>query len=499
LIKRQDSVGAGEAHCDLLGDLAARAADGRPPDLRQWAEIERALAARPGFWRGRRLALVIPALAVLGLAFWITADRVLGPRSQDCSLARDESLSAPDDRGCAVEFHDGTRITLDKATRGQLHAPWFWRNAHLTLLGGHADLSVFHRQNGGWQVLAGPLAVRVTGTKFEVDWAPGPRRFKLGVSEGEVSVSGGPLRAPTPVRAGRTLDVNTATGDVVEGDLGAPAEAQAASPTAQAASPESQAKTAPESAVASSPAVRAGRKRGASSSKTTARNLAFFARGKTPSPPPEALSATPEPAPREWTASSAADDEPAPAPPGPRRLTIGKNGELVGGVTGSVRALSGSGTAFSKRALASAKHLYLDDGLLCTSGKMSQLACVDEAGQPRRCDWDTNWGVLIRWYAREDRQAWGSGASSSIALEFRGSSGDYRLVAHRAGDPAQQAYCVPNYQSGRRVTPSEFKDCWGAGGSRLPDFSKIDYLALQLLSQETWLNFRFCLSAINLP
>jgi hypothetical protein len=202
-----------------------------------------------------------------------------------------------------------------------------------------------------------------------------------------------------------------------------------------------------------------------------------------------------------WTASSAEDEAPAPAPapPGPRRLTIGRNGELVGGATGPIRVLRGSGTTFSKRAYASANHLYFDDGALCTSGKTPQLACVDEAGQPKRCDWDTNWGVLMMWHTREDQKAWGGGASSSIALEFRGNLGHYRLVAHRAGDPAQRAYCVANYRSGASVRPSDFEDCWRSGGPRLTDFTKIDYFALQLLSEEAWLNFKFCLSAISLP
>jgi len=109
---------------------------------------------------------------------------------------------------------------------------------------------------------------------------------------------------------------------------------------------------------------------------------------------------------------------------------------------------------------------------------------VDEAGQPKRCDWDTNWGVLMMWYTREDQKAWDGDARSRIAFEFRSNLGHYRLVAHRAGDPARRAYCVGNYRSGLNVAPSDFEDCWNSGGSRLTDFTKIDYFALQLLSEE---------------
>jgi hypothetical protein len=493
LTKRQDHSNASDERCNLLGDLAARAAEDRPPELRQWAAIEQTLAGGPGFWRRRGLVLVFPALA--GLAFWIAAGQTLGHKVQGCSLASDGSFSVPDDRVCTVEFDEGTRITLAKAARGQVRALGFRRGARLALHSGHADLSVVHRLLARWEVLAGPFQVRVTGTHFEVGWAPGQGRFSVEVREGEVSVNGGPLRDRT-VSGGHRLDVDTSTGDAIADDLGAGAPAAAvAAPTAAAESPE---RAAAAGDTAPAPAAHGERKRGAPSRRMALRHPASAGRLETPAPGAEPGAATPELAPRDWAASSAADDKPAPSLPGPRRLTIGKNGELVGGITGPVRAFRGSGTRFSQRTLASAKRLYLDDGRLCTSGKMSQLACVDEAGQPKRCDWDTNWGVLIRWNTREDQKAWGNGANSSIALEFRGGAGRYRLVAHREGDASHEAFCIENYRSGQRVTPSEFKNCSAAGGSRLPDFTKVDYFALQLLSEEAWVNFGFCLSAISL-
>jgi hypothetical protein len=118
LTRRQDSANASEARCHLLGDLAARAAEERPPDLRQWAEIERALAGRPRLPRRRWLVLVFPALA--GLALWIAAGRTLGWQAQGCSPASDGSLSVPADRVCVVAFDDGTRITLGQGSSGRV-------------------------------------------------------------------------------------------------------------------------------------------------------------------------------------------------------------------------------------------------------------------------------------------------------------------------------------------------------------------------------------------
>lgn len=493
MTKPQDSLNAGEARCHALGDLAAHAAEEQPADLRQWAEIEQALAGRPV--RRRWWVLAVPAVA--GLALWIAAGRTLGWQTQGCSLAADGSLSVPADRACVIAFDDGTRVTLGQGSSARVRGLGFWRGAQLALESGHASLSVIHRPGCRWEVLTGPLQARVTGTRFEVDWAPGPGRFSLGVNDGEVIVSGNPLHDPTPVRAGHRLDVDTATASVVMGDLVILPDAPATPVRAVAA--ERPEKTPAESAAAPSPSARAERKRGVSSRKIGARNLAYFARAKTPDATPEPPAAIPELGPRVWTASSAEGDAPAPAPPGPRRLTIGRDGELVGGATGPIRVLRGSGTTFSKRAYASTNHLYFDDGALCTSGKTPQLACVDEAGLPKRCDWDTNWGVLMTWHTREDQKAWGGGARSSIAFEFRGNVGHYRLVAHRAGDPPQRAYCVANYRSGASMRPSDFEDCWSPGGPRLTDFTKIDYFALQLLSEEAWLNFKFCLSAISLP
>jgi len=479
LTKPQDSLHPREAHCDLLGDLAARAAEERPADFRQWAAIEQALARKPSLLRRRWLVLAVPALAGLGL--WIAAGRTLGWQAQGCTLASDGSLSAPADRACTVAFDDGTLITLGKASFGRIRASGFRRGAELALQDGHVDLSVVHRPGCRWEVVTGPLQVQVIGTRFAVDWAPGRGHFSLGVREGEVRVSGEPLRDSTPVRAGQRLDVNMASASVVLGDLREPAAAPAVAAISQ--------KTAAEP-VSPLSSTRTERKRGGVKIALRSPSLS----GK--APPPAASEAPVGLAAPDWTASAAADERPAPEPSGPRRLTVGKNGELAGG--GPIRALRGSGTSFSSRASSASDHVYLEDGQLCTSGRIAPLACSDEAGMGKHCDADTNWGVLVRWYPRPDQKAWGSHANSSMALEFRGKPGHYRLVAHRKGDPDQAVFCIENYLSGRTVPASEFKDCRITGGPRLTDFTQIDYFALQVLSEEVWRPFSFCLSAVSL-
>jgi len=494
LTRRQDSVKASEARCHLLGDLAARAAEERPSDLRQWAEIERTLAGRPRLPQRRWLVVVFPALA--GVALWVAAGRPLGYRPQDCALTSDSGLSAPESRECTLASDDGTRITLGKATRGQLRA--LGRiGAELVLQSGHADLSVVHRPGVRWEVLAGHFKVRVTGTRFQVDWAPEQGHFGLGVSQGEVSVSGGSLR-DRRVRAGETVEVDTAPGGAESADLGADLPATPAPVNAAAA--EIGNKDSAETTAGPGPAASSERKRGAPGSKSVVRNPPLVAKPALPAPmaapPTEPPIAALEPAAKAWPASDAEDDAPA---PGKGRLTVGANGELADGAGGPVLAIGGVGTTFGVPAGSLSDHLFLDHDMLCTRGKIAELTCADEKIPTTRCNWATNWGVEIQWQPRTDGKAWGSRAASSLAIEYRGKTSPYRLVAHRQGDPLEKVYCIENYRSGQAVAPSDFKlDCWNPGGTGLSDFTRIDSFSLQVASRETSRRFNFCLSAVSL-
>jgi hypothetical protein len=241
-------------------------------------------------------------------------------------------------------------------------------------------------------------------------------------------------------------------------------------------------------------ATHAERKRATASGRLAMRNpdpAGKLTRPASPAaePPPAQLTA------RDWSASSGLAPE---IMPGPRRLTVGGDGHLTGPEPGSLIAIGGVATAFAFPANSPAKNMYLEDAALCTRGKIAALRCEDEKIPTMHCDWDSNWGVLIQWSPRDGR-AWGSHAASSMALEYRGKTTRYRLVAHREGDPSDRTFCVENYRSGRTVTPSQFTaSCWNGGGAQLPDFSKVDTFSLQVTSEETDQRFRFCISAIDL-
>jgi ferric-dicitrate binding protein FerR (iron transport regulator) len=487
----------GGARCRLLGDLAEGIESDRQPDIRQWDAIEEGLPGRSHRWRPRRLILVLPALA--GLTLWIVSGRTLGVQTQDCFLGADGQVSVSDQREGQVSFDDGTRITLAKSVRGGVHGFGFWRGAQLALQSGHADLSVVHRWGRRWEVLAGPFQVRVTGTRFQVDWAPERGQFILGVSQGEVRVSGGPLAVDTPVRAGQRLSVDTITARVILGEASdGPAQSQKVTATPKEIAEEVVHR--PE--VAPPPAERRPRRHSGTSNRSKLQDSAPVAKRKVAQT--DLLPGTaglPEPVltERDWSAAQAAEHETASAPSGPHRLTVGGEGGLSGGARGSVYVARGAETRFTSPADDPLDHFYKDSGMLCTRGTVYALTCVNDGITSRRCDWSTNWGVMLGWRPRQSGEAWGSGAATSISMEFQGKHGKYGLVAHREGDPPKKVYCVANYRSGQKVTPSQFKlDCWQNPGESLPDFSKVDSFAVHFPSGSESMTFKYCLAAVNI-
>jgi hypothetical protein len=494
-MKKEVLASASEARCRLLGDLAEGIGADRQSDIRQWDAIEERLPGRSHRWWPRRLILALPALA--GLTLWIVSGRSLGIQTQDCFLAADGRLSVSDQREGQVSFEDGTRITLAKSVRGGVHGFGFWRGAQLSLQSGRADLSVVHRWGRRWEVLAGPFQVRVTGTRFQVDWTPERGQFILGVSQGEVRVSGGPLAVNTPVRAGQRLSVDTTMARVVLGEAtDAPAPYTLVEPARGEISVKRVQQPEPP------PTERRLHRRSGASNRSTLQDSAPVTKRKlaqTDLLPGTVESPAPMLTERDWSAAQAAEQATASPPSGPHRLTVGGDGGLSGGARGSVYVARGSETRFTSPADDPLDHLYNDSGKLCTRGTVYALTCVNDGITSRRCDWSTNWGVMLGWRPRQGGEAWGSGAASSISMEFQGKHGQYGLVAHREGDPPKRVYCVANYRSGQKVTPSQFRlDCWQNPGESLPDFSKVDSFAVHFPSGSESMNFKYCLAAVNI-
>jgi TolA-binding protein len=86
--------------------------------------------------------------------------------------------------------------------------------AEVSLENGSLRANVRHTGHGAWRVSAGPFSVRVTGTRFALDWSPSSQVFSLAVSEGSVIVSGSVVGNAWPLRAGEKLVASVAEGRV---------------------------------------------------------------------------------------------------------------------------------------------------------------------------------------------------------------------------------------------------------------------------------------------
>ncbi len=513
--KRETSVAA-EADCQRLGDLAGIAVpvEARSPGAGQWAEIERRL---DGVGRGpsRRLrwaafaACAALALCVVG---WLVARRPLGYRLQGCTLAADGNFETTANRGGSIAFEDGSRVAVEKDARFRLGMLPFGRGAEINLDEGQVHLAVVHRAKARWAVLAGPFRVDVTGTRFGVLWSRHRGQFRLAMQEGEVRVGGGPIPPDTRVHAGQTVNADLVGGTFEIANERALATEEAGEATAPALPREPKSAGAHEARPPLPPAsprkrmepvARAERRLAHATESSRSEPAAALA------PPPEPpLNAVPPAASRGPESTlppppSALPSEPteiAQTTPTSLRVVIGETGQLANGFTGATWIASGEGTSFSSPSSWEGRaHLLPESGLLCTSGTVAGLSCVNEGMPQMQCNWGRNWGVAIGWHTRADQKAWGDEAARGIAVEFRGRSASYRLNAHLKGDPLERIYCVENYKSGQVVRPSMFKsECWFDKGDTLDDFQQVDTFNLQFSSGMSYVAFRYCVSAIML-
>ncbi len=115
-------------------------------------------------------------------------------------------VAAPDRDGLPLRFSDGTLFRLEPSSRARVVA-LDARGASLALESGSFHADVVHSERSAWRVIAGPLTVRVTGTRFDVRWSASAEEFSVAVTKGSVAVSGAVVGEERAVRAGETLRV----------------------------------------------------------------------------------------------------------------------------------------------------------------------------------------------------------------------------------------------------------------------------------------------------
>lgn len=117
-----------------------------------------------------------------------------------------QTMVAAGDNALPLRFSDGSIATLRPGSTGRL-LRLEDRGAEVELMAGRIEAAIVHGQGARWLFRAGPFAVHVTGTRFDVDWSPITRRLVVVLREGGVTVAGAVLGAGLPLRAGQRLAV----------------------------------------------------------------------------------------------------------------------------------------------------------------------------------------------------------------------------------------------------------------------------------------------------
>lgn len=115
-------------------------------------------------------------------------------------------LAASTERALPLNFSDGTRLRVEPSSRVRV-LETDRRGASVALENGALHAEVVHRAESAWRVIAGPITVRVTGTRFDLRWSAVTEEFSVSVSEGSVIVAGSVVGSERPVHAGETLRV----------------------------------------------------------------------------------------------------------------------------------------------------------------------------------------------------------------------------------------------------------------------------------------------------
>lgn len=192
---------------EVLAETARRWADqpSPAPSISRWPSLQRALAggrrrpSRPTLWIVSLATAMTIAIAVVAVARWrlgltsTTRTAEMGAGAIVFSFAggprtEGETLQAGAGAGQA-QFSDGSSVSLRDGARVRVLSTTRF-GAHVRLDTGRAHFAVAHHPRVDWAVEAGPFAVIVHGTTFEVDWSPGDGTFSVALLTGRVSITG---------------------------------------------------------------------------------------------------------------------------------------------------------------------------------------------------------------------------------------------------------------------------------------------------------------------
>jgi TolA-binding protein len=195
-----------------LGRLAAREQDRGADQVADLVQArQRFLSHEPGLrhlprWLVGLSLAAAAAVLLFGLTMLHSRSRPLAFEvGEHHALGKvDAWLAAPGDKPLLLRFSDTSKIALKPGTKARVTA-LAAAGAEVLLESGGASVFVAHRPKTSYKLKLGPFLVRVTGTRFDVDWSPAEEELILSMREGQVTVSGCVFGEGRPVDAGERV------------------------------------------------------------------------------------------------------------------------------------------------------------------------------------------------------------------------------------------------------------------------------------------------------
>lgn len=215
-----------ERHPHEAGAMAlarvARLLDESIDAPRHAAGRERLLVAATKRWSRsatRRLLLLAAALALpIAVAVAVVVVVVRRPARLEYSVAGSVVTDgpwlgvAPSGGPLSLRFSDGTELALAPGSKGRV-GEVTGNGARVVLGDGVLQAHVVHRRDARWAVAAGPYAIEVTGTAFDVGWSAASEELDLTLHDGSVVVRGPSLPDGLRVATGQRLVARASTGE----------------------------------------------------------------------------------------------------------------------------------------------------------------------------------------------------------------------------------------------------------------------------------------------
>ncbi len=168
-----------------------------------------------------RVAIAMAALMSCAVALWVFRPRPLSYEVRGGSGLDGPYVSAPPASPVELRFSDGSNLEAEPGTRLRVDETYS-SGARVLLERGSASSQVTHHKRSQWTFVAGPFEVRVTGTRFVLNWDPLGEEIDLELREGSVEVRSPLGQGPIVVRAGQRFRAAVASRSMSVTALDAP-------------------------------------------------------------------------------------------------------------------------------------------------------------------------------------------------------------------------------------------------------------------------------------